>query len=128
MVKETFRIWKKQVEIKITYTDGTGAKRLWVKNQEVLLSEILGILRSYSYQNIILTSRQLYYQLVSRDIIPNAEETYKRICTFLTDGRYAGLIDWSAIEDRGRTPSKPSDWKDVKSLIETAVYSYRLPR
>lgn len=127
-MKEQFRNWKKQGELKITYTDGTGAKKLWVKNQEVLLNEILSILKTYSNQGIILTSRQLYYQLVSRNIIPNAEETYKRICSFLTDGRYAGLIDWSAVEDRGRVPTKPSEWENVKSLIESAVHSYRLPR
>ena len=128
MALERFRSWKKKEEIKLTYTDGTGAKQVWVKNQEVLLDEILGILRAYARQGIVLTSRQLYYQLVSRDIIPNAEETYKRVCSFLTDGRYAGLIDWEAIEDRGRVPTKPSEWENVKELIESAVHSYRLPR
>jgi hypothetical protein len=127
-MKEKFRDWNFRLDIRVKYTDGTGAQNLWTKNQQQLLEEIVGIVNQYAFQNITLTNRQLYYQLVSRDIIPNAEETYKRICTFLTDARYAGLIDWDAIEDRGRVPHKASEWDDIKSLIETAVYSYRLPR
>lgn len=87
-------------ELKVKYTDGSGANNIWNKNQEELLQQIIGIAEAYHAQSITLTNRQLYYQLVSRDIIPNADAIYKRICTFLTDARYAGLIDWEAIEDR----------------------------
>jgi hypothetical protein len=38
------------------------------------------------------------------------------------------LVDWSAIEDRGRVPETPSQWKDVQSLVASALHSYRLPR
>ncbi|HEY0090123.1 MAG TPA: hypothetical protein VGB37_14850 [Candidatus Lokiarchaeia archaeon] len=128
MAKEKFRTWNFRGDIKVKYTDGSGAKDIWQKNQEELLQQIVGIVENYLDQNITLTNRQLYYQLVSRDIIPNADEIYKRICTFLTDARYAGLIDWEAIEDRGRTPEKHSEWNNIKSLIESATYTYRLPR
>jgi len=128
MAKEKFRNWNFRGDIKVKYTDGSGNKNLWQKNQEELLNQIIEIVDEYFAQDITLTNRQLYYQLVSRDIIPNADEIYKRICTFLTDGRYAGLIDWEAIEDRGRVPEKHSEWENIKSLIESATYSYRLPR
>lgn len=128
MAKEKFRTWNFRGDIKVKYTTGSGTKDIWQKNQEELLQQIVGIVESYLDQNITLTNRQLYYQLVSRDIIPNADEIYKRICTFLTDARYAGLIDWEAIEDRGRTPEKHSEWNNIKSLIESATYTYRLPR
>ena len=128
-MKEKFRSWNfGKPNLKIKYTDANGEREVWMKNQQELLDEITEIVADYLEQNITLTNRQLYYQLVSRDIIPNADVIYKRICKFITDARYAGFIDWEAIEDRGRTPKKPSDWKNIKSLIESATYSYRLPR
>ena len=127
-MKEQFRTWNFRGDIKIKYTDGSGSKNFWEKNQQVLLDEIVGIIEDYESQAITLTNRQLYYQLVSKDIIPNADEIYKRICTFLTDARYAGLIDWESIEDRGRTPEIHSEWNSISSLISSALYAYRLPR
>jgi len=127
-MKEVFRNKKFRKEISVTYKDGYGNKQKWVKNQEQFLDEITVIINEYVHQKIILTIRQLYYQLVARDIIPNADEIYKRTCSFATKARYAGLIDWDAIEDRGRVPRKPSDWGNIKDLIETALHSYRLPR
>lgn len=128
MATEQFRVWKPRGNIKIKYTDNEGDKNIWEKNQEELLEEIKEIVETYFEQDITLTNRQLYYQLVSKDIIPNAQEIYKRICTFLTDARYGGFIDWEAIEDRGRVPEKHSEWENIKRLIESATYSYRLPR
>lgn len=49
-----------------------------------------------------MTLRQLYYQFVSRALIPNSDREYKRLGRIVTDARYAGLISWSAIEDAGR--------------------------
>ena len=128
MVKEKFRAWNPSRKIKVRYKDGSGNPNLWEKDGAELLEQIQGIVDTYSAQEIKLTNRQLYYQLVAGEIIPNAVETYKRICTFLTDARYAGLIDWGAIEDRGRTPKRHPQWNNLSDLIESAVSSYRLPR
>lgn len=49
-----------------------------------------------------MTLRQLYYQLVSRDIIPNNQNSYKQISTLVVDARRSGIIDWNMIEDRIR--------------------------
>lgn len=49
-----------------------------------------------------MTLRQLYYQFVARGFIPNTVRDYKRLGRIVTDGRYAGLISWTAIEDAGR--------------------------
>jgi hypothetical protein len=125
---EQFRNIKLDGRIKIKYTDNTGNKNLWQYSQTMLLTKIQTIVNTYMDQGITLTNRQLYYQLVANDIIPNSQETYKRICTFLTDARYGGYIDWEAIEDRGRVPKKHPEWDNVKELVESAVHSYRLPR
>jgi hypothetical protein len=92
------------------------------------IEQMREIVDEYSEQGLRLTARQLYYQFVSRDFIPNTPAEYKKLTALLTDARYAGLIDWSAIEDRGRVPDVPSEWKDVQSLVRGALRAYRLPR
>lgn len=60
------------------------------------------IIAEYQAAGYTLTLRQLYYQFVARDIIPNTERSYKNLGNLISDGRMAGLISWDAIEDRGR--------------------------
>jgi len=86
------------------------------------------IIEEYQEQGLRLTARQLYYQFVSRDLIPNQPAEYKKLTSLLTDARYAGLVDWKAIEDRGRAPDVPSEWPDLAALTESALRAYRLPR
>ena len=114
--------------LNITYKDGSGTKSVWSCNQEVLLEKVLETTKKYQEIDIKLTNRQLYYQLVAMDFIPNAIEIYKRICTFATDCRYGGFMDWDALEDRGRISSKPSEWDNISGIIKTAIRAYRLPR
>jgi len=86
------------------------------------------IIESYQAQGYRLTLRQLYYQFVSRDLIPNTERSYKNLGNAISDGRLAGLIDWDAIEDRVRVPRVCSQWDNVEALVQSALYAYRLPR
>ena len=60
------------------------------------------IIRDYQEQGFTLTLRQLYYQFVSRDLLQNIQSEYKRLGSIINDARLAGLLDWSAIEDRTR--------------------------
>ena len=62
------------------------------------------IITEYWNMGMTLTLRQLYYQFVSRDMIANKQSEYKRLGSIIRDGRMAGLIDWTAIEDRTRKP------------------------
>lgn len=61
-----------------------------------------GIVAEYEAQGYGLTLRQLYYQMVSRDIIPNNIRSYKNLGNLINDARLAGLVDWHAIENRTR--------------------------
>lgn len=90
------------------------------------IKQINDILAEYTDQK--LTARQVYYQLVSRDIISNDVRSYKNLTNLLTDARYAGLVDWDVIEDRGREPDFPPEWSSLESLIESALHGFRLPR
>lgn len=86
------------------------------------------IIDDYLGQGLRLTLRQLYYQLVSRDVIPNSEKSYKSLGGLVSDARLAGLMDWSAIEDRVRQPKRASEFNNLEELVQAALRSYRLPR
>ncbi len=60
------------------------------------------IISSYEKSGMAITLRQLYYQLVARGLIPNRVEEYNKLGDLVSRGRLAGLVSWTAIEDRGR--------------------------
>jgi hypothetical protein len=98
------------------------------KKNLILLGKIKEILDEYDLKGIRVTLRQLYYQLVARDIIPNIQKEYTKLSSLLTNGRYSGEIDWDAIEDRTRIPKIPNKFNDVGDLIDVATKSYQLDR
>ena len=98
------------------------------KSNKERLDFINEIIEEYQEQGYVLTLRQLYYQLVSRDIIPNKQNEYSKLSTLLKEGRMSGIVDWDAIEDRLRKPSQPSHWKSPKSIIDACLEQYRKDR
>ena len=68
--------------------------------------ELLGvankILDEFGAKGYALTLRQLHYQFVARDIYPNTQASYNMLGRLISDGREAGLVSWTSIEDRGR--------------------------
>ena len=92
------------------------------------IEECNAVIEQYQADGYRLTLRQLYYQLVSKNVIPNTPRSYKVLGNLVSDARLAGMMDWDAIEDRGRVPRAPSEFEDLQELAEAAVASYRLPR
>jgi hypothetical protein len=92
------------------------------------IARCLEIIEEYMGQGLRLTLRQLYYQLVSRNVLPNVEREYKNLSSLVSDARLAGLMDWDAIEDRIRQPRMQNEFEDLHDLVEAALRSYRLPR
>ena len=92
------------------------------------LLQINTIIEEYQEQGYVLTLRQLYYQLVSRDIIPNKASEYGKLSTVLKEGRMAGLVDWNAIEDRLRKPSRPAAFDNPKDGMKALIDQYEIPR
>lgn len=95
-------------------------------------SEALGIIdhanaiiREYLQAGFRLTLRQLFYQFVSRDLIPNQTKEYKRLGSIINNARLAGLIDWDAIEDRGRNLLSSAAWKNPQSIIKSCAAAYQ---
>lgn len=93
-----------------------------------LVQKCVEIVESYQGQGLKLTLRQLYYQLVSANVIRNEERQYKRLSTLLSDARLMGRVDWDAIEDRIRVPRVPQEFKNLEELVDAALNSYRLDR
>jgi len=89
---------------------------------------INSILEKYDSQGYILTLRQLYYQLVARDIIANEDKEYTKVMKTLTMGRMNGLIDWDMIEDRTRRPYLDYFASGVLGAWQDTIERYRLDR
>lgn len=92
------------------------------------LQTINDILEEYVNDGYVLTLRQLYYQLVSKDIIPNNDKEYGKLSNVLKKGRMAGIVDWSSIEDRVRKPKIPYWVRGVENAIEDTISQYRIDR
>lgn len=92
------------------------------------LNMINDIITEYQDQNYVLTLRQLYYQLVSRDVIPNDQKEYSKLSKLLKEGRMGGIVDWAAIEDRLRRPSQPASFNDPADIMDAAIQQFALPR
>ncbi len=103
-------------------------KKHFQSERLALINTANQIVADYQAQGLKLTLRQLYYQFVARNAIPNQERTYKSLGNLLSDARLAGLVDWDAIEDRVRIPHLPPEFRDLAQLVDAALYSYRLPR
>ena len=68
------------------------------------------ILTEYTAAGYRMTLRQLYYKLVSANVIPNSDKSYKNVGALVSDARLAGLLDWDAVEDRVRVPTPSSSY------------------
>src|SRR5580692_12534694 len=86
-----------------------------------LIAAATQIIEEYQADGFTLTLRQLYYQFVSRDLIENKQTEYKRLGSIINDARLAGLIDWSAIEDRTRNVEINSHWDEPSGVIQSAA-------
>jgi hypothetical protein len=86
------------------------------------------IIEDYKGQGFDLTLRQLYYQMVARDVIDNTQQSYKRLGTVLNDARLAGMIDWDDITDRTRMLRGVQHWNNPAEIIRSASTSYQVDK
>ncbi|MEU7230270.1 hypothetical protein [Streptomyces chrestomyceticus] len=78
-----------------------------------------------------LTIRQIWYALVSDDVLAKQEHTYKRLVELCGMARRSGRIPWEAIRDDTETATEPPTFTGVtdfhQAQLETAR-AYRLDR
>jgi hypothetical protein len=104
---------------KIKYRDiNLGSSRL------ATVLQANAIISEYEAQGFNLTLRQLYYQFVSRDLIPNSQRAYKQLGGVVNDARLAGLIDWLII-DRTRGLRSLATWDDPSEIVSDAAKQFR---
>jgi len=91
-----------------------------------LISQANVIMTDYRAQGFDLTLRQLYYQFVARGLLPNTEKSYKNLGKAVNDGRLAGMIDWTDINDRTRKLNDFSAWDSPQDIIKSAARSFAM--
>ncbi|MBA7574204.1 hypothetical protein ES695_06215 [Candidatus Atribacteria bacterium 1244-E10-H5-B2] len=87
-----------------------------------LLAQVQKIIDSYDFA---LTLRQIYYQLVAKQIIPNKEKYYKKLSWLCVKGRDEGILPEEKFVDRTRVFDKLSSWLDLKDFMDTVKNAYR---
>lgn len=103
----------------------TFIERKFSDGSLALIEHANTIIEEYQAQGFTLTLRQLYYQFVSRDLLQNKQSEYKRLGSVINDARLAGLIDWTAIEDRTRNVRAISTWDDPAQIVKAVAEQYK---
>lgn len=88
----------------------------------------IGVIDRYEEMGYKLSLRQLYYQLVTQNVVPNTEASYNKVGVIISDARMAGICDWDMIEDRGRETVTVPHWEKPGDIIENAALSYRIDK
>ena len=87
-----------------------------------LLEQVQEIIKSYDFA---LTLRQIYYQLVAKQIIPNQQSQYRKLSHLCVAGRDEGILPEDAFADRLRQIDKPNSYLDLDDFMNTVRRSYR---
>lgn len=110
-----------------------------------LIAALDVMIAGYVAQGFMLSVRQLYYQCIARDIFPetwidraynakhhlapdtkNTLKNYKKLASILNDARCAGMLDWDAIEDRGRRVKMRNRYQSGKDVLDIAASDYHM--
>jgi len=87
-----------------------------------LLTQVQEIIDSYDFA---LTLRQIYYQLVAKQIIPNKQKYYTKLSRLCVTGRDEGILPEEGFADRLREVDKLSSWSDLNEFMQAVKRSYR---
>jgi hypothetical protein len=86
------------------------------------------ILKRYDAAGYDMTLRQLYYQLVAADEIPNNPRSYDNLGALVNDARLAGLIDWNYLVDRTRNLQSVGHWQTPGDIMNAVAAQYRIDK
>jgi len=99
--------------------------RNFSEGSRAIIAQADTIIRAYQRDGFTLTLRQLYYQFVARDLLPNKQSEYKRLGSIINDARMAGLLDWDGIEDRTRNLETHTAWDSPSQIIDAVARQYK---
>jgi hypothetical protein len=114
---------------------------------EQVVASVNGIVTRYQQRGYDLTLRQVYYQMIAKDLFPeswideqynlkngldprtkNTQKNYKRLGDYISKGRRAGMIDWSAIVDRTRNLMSLGTWESPSAIVDAVAEQFRYDR
>jgi hypothetical protein len=90
---------------------------------DVILPRAAEIVRSYDTP---VTLRQLFYRLVSEELIANTSNEYGQLSTRTAKARREGWFP--ELMDRGRDIVVPAHWSSPAEVLQAAARQYRRPR
>lgn len=91
-----------------------------------LLAHAQEIVAEYMRDGYELTLRQLYYQFVARDLMPNCQASYNKLGNLISNARLGGHLDWDAIVDRTRQLQALPTWDSPENIVEECAKQYRI--
>jgi len=89
-----------------------------------LINKINSVITDYEAQGYKLTLRQVYYQMVARNIIENNLKSYNNLGNLINDARLMGLIDWNSIEDRTRNLQCNLHFENPQERLDMSARNY----
>lgn len=106
--------------------EGTNG-RIYETKKAMLARESKEILNGYSSA---ITLRQLYYRLVSKNLIENKQSQYQYLSRTIRDARLQGSVNWRSIEDRtrefkGGDTSRVNPDRRIKRSLRLLKRAYR---
>lgn len=87
-----------------------------------LLGQVQEVIEGYDFS---LTLRQIYYQLVAKQIISNQQKYYMKLSRLCVIGRDEGMLPEDAFADRLREVDKPNSWDDLVDFMDTVKQAYK---
>jgi len=114
-------------------TESKGTYRCYVERKftpdvQRVIQQANTIIEKYEPMGLSLTLRQLYYQFVSLGLLPNNQREYDRLGRIISDARLAGLVSWTALEDRGRNLQGYRTFDSPAQSFRAATREYKIDR
>ena len=85
-----------------------------------LIAATRAVLEEYR-EHLPLTLRQVYYRLVSRELVGKTESEYGRLCEILGRARRGRLLDMSAFRDDGFRQGEAPGWDDADQVVRAVA-------
>jgi len=118
IIGPVYKSWKPQAKVGGRTLNSPNLKPV---SRLEILKETIRFLETHSS----VTVRQIYYHLVSIQLINNNKAEYLRIVDNTKKGRLAGLLPFDKIIDDTREAQKTPSWNNIKTIIQAAISQYR---
>ena len=118
IVGPVYKAWNPQRKVSRRLLNSNKLKH--ISTYEILM-EVLRFVKRYK----VVTVRQIYYGLVSQQIINNNKSEYNRVVRIIKRARLAGLLEFDKIIDDTREAQKTPSWDSIEDIINVAIDQYR---